>query len=101
VARPVSLKEKRRLLEEFKSSRGNKKIRDLETIAEAFGCKSKITEKHENQIFIPPYSSINVVVVAIPHSNQDVLKKYVSWFVHMLEDILDHEMNTQGGGLND
>jgi hypothetical protein len=101
VARPVSLSEKRRLLEQFKRSRGNKKIRDLENIAEAFGCTWKINEKHENQTFIPPHKRINVVVVAIPHSNNDVLKGYISRFVHMLEDILDYEASKEGGGLYD
>lgn len=101
MARPVSLNDKRRLLEQFKRSRGNKKIHDLEDIAETFGCTWKINEKNENETFIPPYRHINVVVVAIPHSNKDVLKVYISRFVHMLEDILDHEMTTEGGGLYD
>ena len=101
MARPVSLNEKRRLLTEFKRSRGNKKIRDLEDISGAFGCGWKITEKSENQIFVPPYRHINVVNVAIPHSDQDVLKKYISRFVHMLEDILDYEASKEGGGLYD
>ncbi len=101
MARPVSLKEKRQLLEEFKRSRGNKKIRDLEGIAEAFGCGWKITKKSENQIFIPPYREINVVNVAIPHSNQDVLKKYISRFIYMLGDILDYEASREGGDLSD
>lgn len=101
MARPVSLNEKRRLLEEFKRSRGNKKIRDLEEIAKVFRCTWTITEKHENQTFRPPYKHINVVVVAIPHSNGDVLKGYISRFVYMLGDILDYETSKEGGGLYD
>ncbi len=101
MARPVSLNDKRRLLEQFKRSRGNKKIRDLEDIAETFGCTWKINEKHENETFVPPHKHINVVVVAIPHSNNDVLKKYLSMFVHMLEDVLDYETSKEGGGLYD
>lgn len=101
MARPVGLNEKKRLLDQFKRSRGNKKIRDLEDIAKVFGCTWTITEKHENQIFRPPYKHINVVVAAIPHSNKDVLKGYISRFVHMLEDILDYETSREGGDLYD
>jgi len=90
VARPVSLNEKRRLLEEFKRSRGNKKIRDLEQIAKAFNCGWKVAQKN-HQIFIPPYKTMLPVNVAIPHSNDNVLKKYESRFVNTLDDILDLE----------
>lgn len=90
MARLFSLDEKRRLLEEFKRSRGNKKIRDLEQIARALNCEWKVTHKN-HQIFTPPYKSMLPVNVAIPHSNDNVLKKYESRFVNMLEDLLDLE----------
>ena len=90
MARLFSLDEKRRLLEEFKRSRGNKKICDLEQIAKNFGCGWRIAQKN-HEIFIPPYKAVPVVNVAIPHSNDDVLKKYESRFVNMLQDVLDLE----------
>ena len=90
MARLFSLDEKRRLLEKFKRSRGNKKIRDFEEIAEAFDCRWKVSQKN-HQIFIPPDETMMPVNVAIPHSNDNVLKKYESRFVNMLADILDLE----------
>lgn len=95
MARSFSLDEKRRLLEEFKRSRGNKKIRDLEQIAAVFGCGWRVAQKN-HQIFTPPYKTVPVVNVAIPHSDT-VLKKYESRFVNMLEDVLGLEEKEEEG----
>ncbi len=87
----------RRLLRGLKQARGSQRIRDLDDIANDFGCEFETTTSNEDMVYYPPYKDMGLVNVAIPHRRGDtVLKTYVSRFIRMLEEIADRKSLEEG-----
>ena len=87
----------RRLLRGLKQAKGSQRIRDLDNIADEFGCRFGTTSSDENRVYYPPYKDMGLVNVAVPHRRGDtVLKTYVSRFTGMLEEIADRKSLEEG-----
>lgn len=79
----------KKLVADLRRAKNNQAIKDLDAVADEFGCFTQTTEDDENRIYYAPFKELNParVTVAIPHRGK-VKLPYVVRFIRMLENVI-------------